>query len=138
MAIRRVSARWDGGQSAITEIRGLRLPIGEDAPALGSTPAPLPTEVFLASVASCFTIAMAFVAAKRGETLPGLEVDVCGAYDGPRVSRIEISVSADTDPELLQRLIDPAGRLCYVTNTLRRPPDITIGLDPERRGAADR
>lgn len=128
MTTRHVSSRWDGGQSAITEIRGLRLPIGEDAPPLGSTPAPLPTEVLLASVASCFTIAMAFVAAKHDATLPGLEVDVSGDYDGPRVASIQISVSADADPELLRRLIPAAERLCYVTNTLRRPPEITVGL----------
>lgn len=32
MSTRHVSARWDGGQSAVTDIRGMRLAIGEDAP----------------------------------------------------------------------------------------------------------
>lgn len=126
MTTRHVSARWDRGQSAVTDIRGIRLAIGEDAPPLGTTPAPLPTEVLLASVASCFTIALAFVAAKRNLQLPGLRVDVNGSYDGPRVAAIDISVSSDADPDLVNELIPRAERLCYVTNTLRHPPQITI------------
>lgn len=126
MTTRHVSARWDSGQSAVTDIRGIRLAIGEDAPPLGTTPAPLPTEVLLASVASCFTIALAFVAAKRNLQLPGLRVDVNGSYDGPRVAAIDISVSSDADPDLVNELIPRAERLCYVTNTLRHPPQITI------------
>jgi uncharacterized OsmC-like protein len=126
MAARRVTARWDGGQSATTDIRGLSLAIGEDAPGHGSEPAPLPTEVLLASVASCFAIALAFVAAKRAVELPDLWVEVTGDYDGLRISQIMISASADVEPKLLERLIPPAERLCYVTNTLRRPPEITV------------
>jgi len=130
MSTRHVSARWDGGQSAVTDIRGMRLVIGEDAPPLGTTPAPLPTEVLLASVASCFAIALAFVAAKRNLQLPGLQVDVDGSYDGPRVAAIDISVSSDADPDLVNELIPRAERLCYVTNTLRKPPQITISQHP--------
>jgi uncharacterized OsmC-like protein len=124
---RRVSARWEGGQHARTDIDGLHLDIGEDAPPLGTVPAPLPTEVLLASVASCFAIAMAFVAARRDLELPGLEVEVTGDYDGPRVASIDIAVTCDADPAVVDRLIPRAERLCYVTNTLRHPPQITIG-----------
>jgi len=124
---RHVSATWDGaGQSATADIRGIRLSIGDDAPPHGSVSAPLPTEVLLASVASCFAIAMAFVAAKRDLVLPGLTVEVDGDYEGPRLSTIDISVSADADDDLVERLIPAAERLCYVTNTLRRPPRITV------------
>jgi len=130
MSTRHVSARWDGGQSAVTDIRGMRVSIGEDAPPLGTTSAPLPTEVLLASVASCFAIALAFVAAKRKLELPGLQVDVDGSYDGPRLATIDISVSSDADPDLVNRLIPSAERLCYVTNTLRQPPQITISQHP--------
>lgn len=130
MATRHVHARWDGGQSATTDIRGLRLGIGEDAPPVGTTAAPLPTEMLLASVASCFAIALAFVAAKRDLELPGLEVNVSGDYDGPRIASIEISVSSRADPDLVQRLIPSAERLCYVTNTLRQPPNISVRQQP--------
>lgn len=120
MGAGRVTAEWEGGQDVTADIRGLRLAIGEDSTR------PLPTEILLAAVASCFTIAMAFQAAKRGLDLPGLRVDVTGEYDGPRISAITISVHAQAAPELLERLIPLAERVCYVTNTLRRPPKITI------------
>lgn len=123
---RHVTARWTGGQSATVELGATRLAIGGDAPELSGIPAPLPTEVLLASVAACFAIAMAFVAAKRGEQLPGLEVDVTGDYTDLRISTIDIAVRADADPELLRSLLPRAERVCYVTNSFRQAPDITI------------
>lgn len=123
---RHVTARWTGGQSATVELGATSLAIGGDAPELSGIPAPLPTEVLLASVASCFAIAMAFVAAKRGQQLPGLEVDVSGDYSGLRVSTVDIAVRANTDPDLLRSLLPSAERLCYVTNSFRQAPVITI------------
>lgn len=125
---RHVTARWTGAQSAVTDLGGVQLAIGDDAPPLDGTPAPLPTEVLLASVASCFAIAMAFVAAKRDQELPGLEVEVVGDYSGPRVSTIEILVRAQADREFLEYLLPRASRLCWVTNTLREAPEISIRL----------
>ncbi len=125
---RHVTARWTGAQSAVTDLGGVHLAIGDDAPPLDGAPAPLPTEVLLASVASCFAIAMAFVAAKRDEELPGLEVEVIGDYSGPRVSTIEILVRARADRELLEYLLPRASALCWVTNTLRQAPEISFRL----------
>lgn len=122
---RTVSARWTGGLSATTDIRGLCWQIGDDAPAHGGIPAPLPTETLLAAVASCFVMALAFAAKKRGVQLPGLRVEVRGDFEELRVLAIDIEVSAEADPELIQHLIPSAERLCYVTNTLRHPPAIT-------------
>jgi putative redox protein len=123
---RSLTAVWTGDQSATVTVGGLRLAIGEDAVLDDGSPAPLPTDVLLASVASCFAIAMAFVAGKRGLELPGLAVDVTAEYDGPRVSTIDIDVRSSADPQLVERLLEPARRLCWVTNTLRTPPQITV------------
>lgn len=123
---RSLTAVWTGDQSATVTIGGLRLDIGDDAVLDDGSPAPQPTEVLLASVASCFAIAMAFVAGKRGLELPGLAVDVSAEYDGPRVSSIDIDVRSGADPQLVERLLAPAERLCWVTNTLRTPPQITV------------
>ncbi len=122
---RHVSATWTGGQSATVAVGRSSWDIGHDAALADGSPAPLPTEVLLASVASCFTIAMAFVAGKRNAVLPGLAVDVSADYDGPRICAIDIAVRADADPELVERLLEPARRLCWVTNTLRTPPRIS-------------
>ena len=122
---RRVSATWTGGLSAVTDIRGVRWSIGDDARTDDGTEAPLPTETLLAAVASCFAMALAFVAGKRDLQLPNLRVDASGEFEGHRISRIEIAASADADPELIRRLLPSAERVCYITNTLRRPPEIT-------------
>lgn len=123
---RRVTARWDTAKASTVVIGALDLPVGDDARLPDGSEAPAPTEMLLASVASCFVIAMAWVAAKRGLSLPGLSVDVTGEYDGPRFTSIDITVAADADPDLVDALIPRAQRVCYVTNTLRVPPVITV------------
>jgi uncharacterized OsmC-like protein len=93
----------------------------------GSDQGPQPTELLLASVASCFTLAMAYAAGKRGVEMAGLQVRATGTYEGPRFSVIRVSVQADApDRDGLRRLVPMAQRLCYVTNTLRQAPDVHI------------
>lgn len=100
----------------------------DEPESVGSTDrGPQPTDLLLASVASCFTLAMAYSAAKRDIALDGLDVHVTGHYDGPRFSRLRIEVRADHPEDAeLAGLIDAAERVCYVTNTLRRAPEIEI------------
>jgi len=93
----------------------------------GTDQGPQPTELLLASIASCFTLAMAYAAGKRGVELAGLTVRATGIYDGPRFSAIRLSVRAGSpDPDGLRQLVPMAQKLCYVTNTLRRAPAVDI------------
>jgi putative redox protein len=62
--------------------------------------------------------------------LPSMTVNVTGTYDGPRYSDIAIEVVSDLPDEQVQRLIASSERVCYVTNTLRRPPAITVRHAP--------
>lgn len=126
---RRVRARWDTAQASTVVIGNLELPVGDDARLPDGSAGPAPTEMLLASIASCFAISLAWVAAKRGLELPGLAVDVTGDYDGPRLATIGITVAADADPAVIDELIPRAQRVCYVTNTLRQPPHITVSRD---------
>lgn len=127
-AERTVTARWDGGLRAVVTAGGFELVVDEPESVPGGTnTGPQPTEVFLASVASCFTIAMAYSAAKRGIELAGLHVETTGTYDGPRFSAIRVAVTT-TAPQgdELAKLITAAERVCYVTRTLATSPDIEI------------
>jgi putative redox protein len=128
-AQRRVSARWDGGLRAVVDAGRFQLIVDEPESSGGTDRGPQPTDVLLASVASCFALAMAHVARKSGIELPDLRVVVTGTYDGPRFSAVAISLVSTADRPAVEQLIPEAQRVCYVTNTLDRPPEITISVE---------
>ena len=123
---RTVTARWDGGLRAVVTAGEFEIVVDEPESVPGGTnKGPQPTEVFLASIASCFTIAMAYSAAERGVELSGLDVEVTGTYDGPRFSAVRVAVRAAAPRgDELAKLITAAKRVCYVTRTLAGSPEI--------------
>lgn len=125
---RTVTARWDGGLRAVVTAGGFEMVVDEPESVRGGTgTGPQPTEVFLASVASCFTIAMAYSAAKRGIELSGLHVEATGTYDGPRFAAIRVAVTtAAPQGDELATLMAAAERVCYVTRTLTSSPEVEI------------
>lgn len=127
-AERSVQARWDGGLRAVVQAGEFELVVDEPESVPGGTnKGPQPTELLLASVASCFTIALAYSAGKRGVELAELRVDATGTYDGPRFSAIRITVrAAQPLGAELERLVRAAERVCYVTRTLTGSPEIEV------------
>jgi putative redox protein len=121
---RTVNAQWlTGFQVDVTTGRfGHR--VDEPESVGGTDTGPQPTDLLLASVASCFVLALVYSARKRSVDLPAVEVEVTGTYDGPRFAAITIDVLTPL-PDA-ERLVASAERVCYVTNTLRRPPEITV------------
>jgi putative redox protein len=129
MSTRTVSARWLGGFQVQLTAGPFDLRVDEPESAGGTGTGPQPTDYLLASVASCFALAIAYSARKHAVALPGpLSVTATGTYDGARFSRIEIAVAGQLPHGMAERLLASAERVCYVTNTLRRPPEITIRL----------
>jgi putative redox protein len=127
MTERTVGAVWEGGMRATVDAGGFALTVDEPPEAGGTGQGPQPTELLLASIASCFTLALAHSAAKRAVELRGLRVDATGTYDGPRFSALRIEVHAEAPAgDDLDRLVEAAQRVCYVTNTLRGAPPIEI------------
>jgi len=88
----------------------------------------MPTEYFLASMASCYALALAWAAGQRGITLPDLSVTATGTYDGPRFSRLHLSVASGAPPGVVERLAEPALRVCYVSNTIAASPPIEVTI----------
>jgi uncharacterized OsmC-like protein len=87
----------------------------------------MPTEVFCASLAACFCMAIAHVARRDDEPEPkGLTVDVRAVRAGRelRYGRIVLTASADVPGEKLAPLVEHARRLCWVSNTLAKPPAV--------------
>jgi putative redox protein len=128
MGERTVRTRWDGGMRAITQAGGFEIVVDEPEVSGGTNTGPQPTDLLLASVSSCFALAMAFAAKKSGIELVGLSVEAVGSYQGPRFARIVVSITSDNPRETLEELLPDAQRVCYVTNTLRHQPELIIGL----------
>jgi uncharacterized OsmC-like protein len=115
-----VSATWLGGYKSAVQARSHELTIDEPGSAGGGDDGMMPTEAFCAALASCFCLALAHVAGKRSLELPGLRVVVRAHRPGTelRYERFEIEALAGLPATELARLIEPARRVCWVSNTL--------------------
>jgi uncharacterized OsmC-like protein len=121
---RTVNAEWLSGFQVDVKTGEFTTRVDEPSSVGGSDTGPQPTDLLLASVASCFVLALVYSARKRDIALETVEVAVTGTYDGPRFSDIAIEVLTPL-PDA-EKLIASAERVCYVTNTLRKPPNITV------------
>jgi len=91
----------------------------------------MPTEYLLVALSSCFAMALGHVARKRELALGPLTVRAVATYDGPSFSAIGLEVVFDDGPpEGIDDLVERASRVCYVSNTLRRAPQLTVTVTP--------
>jgi putative redox protein len=127
-----VSAAWRGGYESLVDARGHKIPVDEPEAAGGTNAGMMPTEVFCAAVASCYCLALAHVAAKRSLDLPGLSVTVRAERAGSelRYGRLVVRARADVPDERLAALIEPARRVCWVSNTLAGELALEYGYVP--------
>ena len=130
MAELELTARWEGGYRMAVDVRGFELRSDEPGPAGGENTGPMPTELFLASLATCFGSSVVHAARKRGIELPDVAVRVIGTYQGLRFARLRVEVTSSYPAELLQPLIERASSYCYVSNTLRGSPEIEYVIAP--------
>ncbi|HEU0286189.1 MAG TPA: OsmC family protein [Nocardioidaceae bacterium] len=126
MGDRTAHTTWDGGMRAVTDVGRFSVVVDEPESAGGTDTGPQPTDLLLASITSCMALSIAWVAKKRGIELSGLEVTGVATYKGLRFDRVAISVSSDTPRDVVEELIPDAERLCYVSNTLRHQPELTV------------
>lgn len=98
----------------------------------GADTGPAPTELFLASLASCFTMAVAHAARKRRVDLEDLAVTVRGHYQGLRFDGIRVEVVSSHPREQLQELVERAASYCYVSNTLRNDVKMEFVVSDDR------
>jgi len=121
-------ARWQGGWRCDVDTGAFTLVVDEPASVGGTGLGPMPTDLLLASLSSCYALALAWAARKRGFELPDLTVTATGTYDGPRFAALALSVSSTLPDAELEPLFAPATRACYVSNTFAQPPPITVSL----------
>jgi uncharacterized OsmC-like protein len=115
-----VAATWHGGYSCTVRAGKHEICVDEPVRAGGDDRGMMPTEVFCAALASCFCLALAHVAGKRDLELPGLEVRVHADRAGRelRYGRFVVEASADVEDGRLEKLMEPARRVCWVSNTV--------------------
>ena len=104
----------------------------DEPPSVGGTGlGPMPTDLLLASLASCFAMALAWAARRQGTELPDLSVTATGTYAGPRFSVLALTVHTSAAADVVTPLFEPARRVCYVSNTFAQQPELTVRLgDP--------
>jgi putative redox protein len=124
-----VSAIWLGGYESLVDARGHELTIDEPESSGGHDHGMMPTEAFCASIASCFCLALAHAAGKRGLDLPRLRVVVRAYRAGTelRYERFDIEAQADVEAQQLAALMEPARRVCWVSNTLTAGVELNYG-----------
>jgi putative redox protein len=114
-----VTAVWRGGWA--TDVTARDHQVRVDEPGGGGTDTGMmPTELFCASLASCFCLAVAYAAGKRGLEVPDLSVVVRATRaDGElRYGSLTVDTRAAVDDATLALLVQRARPLCWVSNTL--------------------
>ncbi len=123
-----VEATWEGGYRCTVAVRQFRIKIDEPESAGGGDTGPQPSEVFLASLAGCFALALYHEAKKRSIELPDITVRATGTYQGPGFGRLAVEVKSGAERDVIESLIEPAKRVCYVSNTLRNISEVDVTL----------
>ncbi len=120
------------GESYEVAIRGHRIVVDQPAEDGGEDTAPTPTELFVASLASCVAYFAGRYLTRHGYDRTGLAVsaDVELAPDRPsRVGRIAITVKVPTEvPESRWPALAAVAEHCTVHNSMRQPPRVSIEL----------
>ena len=124
-----VTAAWQQGFQARVYTRGHEIAVDEPVADGGNDAGVMPTDLLAASIASCFCLAHAFAARKRDRELPGLEVVVRRVRAGRelRYERFEIDARAEVPEDELAALMEPARRVCWVSNTLAHGVELSYG-----------
>jgi putative redox protein len=127
-----MDVRFISGEAYEVAVRGHTITVDQPADAGGANTASTPTELFVASLATCVAFYAGRYLTRHGYSRDGLGVSVAFdmAADRPaRVAavRLTLRVPAEVPVERLAALQAVASH-CTVHNTLTAPPDVTIDL----------
>lgn len=124
------SAEWTGGLATEVTGRGHALRVDEPPQFGGEDSGPMPTELLVAALASCFCLAVVWAAGKKRVALADLRVDVRPerAGDEPRHGAYDVWIHSSTPAAELAPAVDLAKRYCWVTNTISHPPEVRYHL----------
>ena len=121
-----VTATFHGDFRATVTARDHSVDVDEPETSCCNDDGFMPTELLFGGLASCFALALGHAARKRDVDLQGLKVTVTAERPGRelRYDGVVVTAEARAPLERLQDLVDKAARLCWVSNTFARPPQI--------------
>jgi len=135
----RVRVDYETGDRFRIGVRQHTMTVDQPASDGGEDTAPTPTELFIASLASCVAFYARRFAARHGMPTAGLGVtaDFGMASHPARVGEItlQLHVPGDLSPEQQASLLAVASH-CTVHGTLLQPPKVRFELAVLTRGAA--
>ena len=123
-----LTAYWEGGYRVRVPVRGFEIVADEPEHAGGADEGPMPTELFLSSLAVCFTMSVYHAFRKREIELPDLAVRVSADYHGLRFSKIRVEVHSTHPQEQIEAILPRAIGYCFVSNTLAGNCDIEYSV----------
>ncbi|HXZ74963.1 MAG TPA: OsmC family protein [Streptosporangiaceae bacterium] len=127
-----MGVRFVAGEAYEVTVRGHRLVVDQPADAGGRDSAPTPTELFVASLATCVAYYAGRYLTRHGCSRDGLAVSVGHdmARDRPaRVSAVRLAVRVPVDlPPQRWAALRAVVSHCTVHNSLTSPPSVTIDL----------
>ena len=130
--VERMNVRFVAGESYEVAVRGHRVVVDQPAEAGGQDRAPTPTELFVASLATCVAFYAGRYLTRHGYSRDGLAVSAGFemATDRParvRNIRLSVRVPADVPAERWPALRAVVSH-CTVQNSLDTPPSVAIDL----------
>jgi putative redox protein len=127
-----MDVRYLAGESYEVSVRGHRVLVDQPAEAGGLDAAPTPTELFVASLATCVAFYAGRYLTRHGYGRDGLAVSAGFdmATDRPaRVTGIRLTVRAPADlPAARRPALHAVVSHCTVHNSLASPPSVAIDL----------
>jgi len=120
-----------GGMKFVTRHRGLELTSDQPESGGGGNTAMTPTEMFVASLAMCVGVYVAYFASRHDIAMEGMkiEADHQMSDDPRRVAAIQVRVKMPepVDPKY-QAALQRTAEHCVVHNSLREPPNVAISF----------
>ena len=127
-----MDVRFVSGEAYEVAVRGHRVLVDQPADAGGDDNAPTPTELFVASLATCVAFYAGRYLTRHGFNRDGLGVSVgyVTADDRPaRVAAVRLTVRVPADlPAERRPALQAVVSHCTVHNSLTNPPDVVIDL----------
>lgn len=113
-------AEWKKNYQVRVDVRKFEIDVDEPPQYHGEDTGMMPTELFISSLASCFCMALVFVAKKKRISITDMRVDVSAEADTKnfRYSKLIVKVMSSIPESKLEEMIGQAKNYCYVSNTI--------------------